>query len=148
MSENPAINLFLISAALSSFAAAALHFAIIFGGPSWLRFFGAGEQYARAAEAGEVWPYLVTMAIGAILAIWGLYALKASGMAQDLPLPFLRLGLLAITGVYLLRGLVLIPALLPNVQPHGPFMIWSSVICLGIGLAHAIGLVTQWSFLR
>ncbi len=148
MNSIPAPNTFLLVAAFSSFTAAALHFAIIVGGPSWLRFFGAGEQYAKAAEAGEVWPYLVTVAIGAILAIWGLYALQGSGLVQGLPLPFLRLGLLAITGVYLVRGLVLIPALLPNVQPYGPFMIWSSVICLVIGLAHAIGLVTQWSFLR
>lgn len=33
--------------------AALLHVGIIIGGPSWYRFFGAGERMARAAAAGH-----------------------------------------------------------------------------------------------
>ena len=44
-------RLLLIGGGLSALAAA-LHLAIIAGGPSWYRFFGAGERTARLAARG------------------------------------------------------------------------------------------------
>ena len=63
-------------------------------------------------------------------------------------MPFLRTVLVGITAVYLLRGLV--GFVLAAFAPGGnspTFWIWSSAICLGIGLVHAVGLYCHWASL-
>ncbi len=124
-----------------SVAASALHIGCIIGGPDWYRFFGAGEAMAVAAERGEAYPALVTFAIAVVLAIWGAYAFAGAGLIRRLPL--MRTALVAITAVYLLRGLALIPALTVPAM-GGAFNIWSSVIVLGYGIAYAVGTVRAW----
>ncbi|MBL4616628.1 MAG: hypothetical protein JKY46_02950 [Robiginitomaculum sp.] len=139
------INPFLLAGAALSFIASFLHVGILFGGASWLRFFGAGEAMAQMAERGEAWPYIVTSLIAAVLFVWGLYALKGAGLIQSLPLPLLRLGLLAIAMVFITRGLVLVPALLGVSQLSDVFWIITSAICLMMGMSYAIGLAQKWS---
>jgi len=140
-------NGFLLLAAIASFIAAALHVGILFGGADWLRFFGAGEEIAQMAERGEAWPYIVTSLIAGVLFIWGLYALKGAGMVQFLPLPLLRLGLLAISSVFIIRGLLIVPAVFGVQQFSGMFWVITSSICLIIGLLYVIGLAQRWSAL-
>lgn len=48
-------NTWLIVGAVLSGVAALLHVAIVFGGASWYRFFGAGERMASAAAAGRLY---------------------------------------------------------------------------------------------
>lgn len=128
-----------------SFLAAALHVAVIIGGPDWYRFFGAGEPMARAAERGSMMPHLLTMGIVAILSIWGLYALSGAGKFRRLPL--LRTGLVVISAIYLLRGLVIIPAFAINGSNIEPFAIWSSTIVLIYGVAYGLGTRLSWPVL-
>ena len=52
-------NKWLIGAALMSLAASLAHIGAILGGGDWYRFFGAGEQMARLAEAGSPRPAIV-----------------------------------------------------------------------------------------
>jgi len=90
-----------------SFIASALHIAIIIGGPSWYRFFGAGESMASMAER------------------------------------------VLITLVYLLRGACgLIAPFISNhpaiTQNSTSFWVWSSIICLFIGLVHLKGVIAKW----
>jgi hypothetical protein len=132
----------LVAAAALSGAAALLHLATIAGGPSWYRFLGAGERMARLAEAGSPRPTLITLAIAAVLASWSAYALAGAGLIPRLPL--LRTALVAITTVYLLRGLVLLPALAMNGGQVSPFLWWSSLIVLGYGLVYAVGTIRAW----
>ena len=106
MTELPR-NPWLIAGGVLSTAAALLHLAIIAGGPDWYRFFGAGERMARMAELGLLRPALITLGIAAILAVWAAYAFAGAGLIRRLPL--MRTALLAITAIYLLRGLVLDP---------------------------------------
>ena len=134
-------NPWLIVGGWLSLAASLLHIGSIIGGPSWYRFFGAGEAMAQAAERGEAYPALVTFAIAVILAIWGAYAFAGAGLIRRLPL--MRTALVAITAIYLLRGAALIPAL-TVAGMGGAFNIWSSVIVLGYGLAYAIGTWRAW----
>jgi xylose isomerase len=61
-----------------SFIAAAMHLAIIFGGPKWYRFFGAGERMAEMAAQGQVQPTLITLSVAAVLGLWGVYAWSAA----------------------------------------------------------------------
>ncbi len=140
MDETP--NAFLIAgAALSALAALAHAGCIVFGAP-WYRFFGAGERMARMAEAGSWYPALITAIIAAVLATWSLYALSGAGVIPRLPL--LRLGLCAITGVYLLRGLAGVPFAMVATERGAAFWLWSSAICLAIGLVHLAGLRQVW----
>ena len=139
---------FLIVGALLSFIAAALHLAIIVGGPNWYRSFGAGQAMANMAEAGMLKPALITGCIAAILSIWACYALSGAGVLAKLPL--LKPALIAITLIYLGRGLVGFLAVFypdhPAALQNSPsFWVWSSLICLGIGLVHLKGLLDRWS---
>jgi len=143
---NPARNPALILGGLLSVAASLLHIGCIIGGPAWYRFFGAGEGVAQAAERGEALPHLMAGGIAAVLAIWAAYAFSGAGLLPRLPL--LRTGLVVISAIYLLRGLVLIPALVINGANVMPFILWSSLIVLVYGLAYAIGTWTAWPTLK
>lgn len=135
------VNRMLALAAACSAIAALLHVAVIAGGPDAYRFFGAGERMARLAEAGSPVPTLVTLGIAAVLAAWAAYAASAAGLLR--PLPFTAAALVAISAIYLARGLALVPvAMVPALRT--PFNFWSSAICLAIGLVHAVGLWQAW----
>jgi len=130
-----------------SFVAAATHIAIIFGGPSWYRFFGAGEQMAKMAEQGLFQPTLITLFIAGVLAAWGAFAWSGAGIIPALPL--LKIALILITLVYLSRGIL--GLLAPFVSSHPQitqnsvgFWVWSSIICLVIGATHLKGVLDKW----
>lgn len=138
----PARNPALVIGGWLSVAAALLHIACIIGGPDWYRFLGAGEAMATMAEQGSMTPTLLTLGIAAILAIWAAYAFSGAGLLPRLPL--LRTGLVVISTIYLVRGLVLIPALVINRGDVLPFVLWSSLIVLVYGLAYTIGTWAAW----
>lgn len=132
----------LVAAAYLDGGAALLHLAIIAGGPSWYRFFGAGERMARMAEHGSPRPALMAMAIAVVLATWAAYALAGAGLVGRLPL--MRTALVAITAVYLMRSLLLVPALALTGREVSPFLWWSSIVLLGYGVVHGIGTFQVW----
>lgn len=135
-------NTWLVSGAFLSGVAALLHVAIVIGGARWYRFFGAGERMASAAAAGRLYPAVVTFGIALVLGCWSAYALSGAGVLPVLPL--LKLGLASITSIYLLRGLAIIPLLIAARERTTPFLIWSSVICVGYGVVHLVGLSQVW----
>lgn len=127
-------------------AAALLHVAIIVGGPAWYRAFGAGERMARLDARGAAYPAVLTAGIASVLAVWALYGLSGAGVIRRLPL--LRPTLALVAGVYGIRGLLGIPAVLLANGPYAeelrgrmPFMIVSSLVCLALGLCYAAGTV-------
>ena len=129
-----------------SAAAALAHLACIaIGAPAYRRL-GAGEAMARAAEAGRWQPTAITLFIAAVLAAWALYAWAAAGWPAPLPrLPLMKPALVAISAVYLVRGIAF-----PWLRPHFPdnsnrFWLVSSAICLLIGGLHAWGTAAMWS---
>ena len=134
-------NLWLAAGGTLSAAAALLHLAVIAGGPDWYRFFGAGEEMARAAERGSPVPVVITLGIAGLLSVWAAYAWAGAGLSPRLPL--MRAALLAITAVYLLRGLMLPAALAAGMKPDA-FGWWSSLIVLGYGAIHAVGTWRAW----
>lgn len=132
----------LVAAGILSAGAAILHLAVIAGGPDWYRFFGAGEGMARLAEQGSFRPALITLGIAAILAVWAAYALAGAGLIRRLPL--MRTALVAITAIYLLRGLVLAPLLAFRPDEVDAFTLWSSLIVLACGVTYALGTRQAW----
>ena len=139
------MNGFLLAGGIASLLVAALHVAIVLGGASWYRFFGAGDAMAHRAAAGSVMPGIVTTAIAAVFFVWGLYALSGAGAIR--PVPLLHPVLIAVAAIYLLRGALLIPTLfgmtpvpdLPSIKPNDAFTVWTSAISFAIGLCYAIG---------
>ena len=136
----------LLAGAALALAAAALHVAVIFGGPNWYRFFGDGEEIATAAELGSPMPAVITSGIAFVLTLWALYASSGAGSVPRLPL--LRTGLVVITAIYLARGLLLIPVIFLVPYPKGAFDYWSSAIVLIYGLVMAIGTWRAWPALK
>ncbi len=126
--------------------AALAHIGCIIFGADWYRFFGAGEQMAQMAEAGDWYPAVVTSVIVIFLAIWSLYALSAAGVIRRLPL--LRLALCLIASLFLIRGISFV--MLMPVFPENSLTFWlvSSGICLMIGILYAVGTYQQWAELR
>jgi hypothetical protein len=139
-------NIWLVTGGVLSCIAALLHLGVIAGGGDWYRFFGAGEMMAQAAERGEWMPALVTLTIAMILAIWAAFAFSGAGLIRRLPL--LRTALVAISAIYLLRGLMPIPLLWKGLEPATPFLLWSSGIVLVYGLAYAVGTWKAWPRLK
>ena len=135
-------NPWLVAGGILSAIAALLHLAVIAGGPDWYRFVGAGEEMAQMAERGELRPALITLAIAAILAVWSAYAFAGAGRFRRLPL--MRTALVAITAIYPLRGLVLVPIALLNPKMLDVFTVWSSLIVLIYGLCYALGTWRAW----
>ena len=143
-------NEYLMLAGSLSFLAALLHIGVIIGGPAWYRFFGAGERMATMAEKGMLRPSIITLFIAIILAIWG--GLAWSGADLIPQIPYLKFFLILITLVYLIRGILgLIAPFITNhqyVTQNGvKFWMWSSTICIVIGLVHLLGLRQTWSSL-
>jgi len=140
------VNSYLITAGALSGLASLLHIGCIFFGATWYRFFGAGEHMAKLAEQGSLIPTIITSGIVLVLAIWSLYAFSAAGLIIKLPLT--RLALIAITAVYLLRGIggifVAASSEVAQLGNSTEFWFWSSAICLTFGLVHLIGLKQQW----
>ncbi len=142
---NPPRNPWLIVGGCLSLTAALLHVAVIAGGPDWYRFFGAGEEMARAAEQGRWMPHLITSAIVALLAAWALYAFAGAGLIRRLPL--MRTALVVIVLIYLARGLLIIPVMMKFSLGEAPFDYWSSLIVLVYGIAYAVGTWRAWPYL-
>ncbi len=133
----------LVAGGVLSLAGALLHLVIILGGPSWYRFFGAGERVARMAEQGRSTPAAMAVGIAAMLAIAAAYAFSGAGLIKRLPL--LRTALVAITAVYVARGLVLLwPSALARPDLTASFLFWSSLIVLIFGLVHLVGTWQAW----
>lgn len=135
----------LLIAGLCSAAASVLHIVAMLWGPDGYRFFGAGEEMAQLAEQGSWLPPLITLVITIILAFWAAYAFAGVGLIRKLP--FMRFCLIAITSVYLVRGVGgLMIALFPEsyqVQHLGlAFVVWSSAICFVIGVIHLQGVLS------
>jgi len=135
----------LLLGALFSAAAALAHLGCILFGGDWYRFFGAGEQMAKMAEAGDPYPTIVTSILVAILTVWSLYGLSGARIITKLPL--IKTALVLISSIYIVRGVGFF-ALIP-MFPENSMTFWvvSSLICLAIGVLYAVGTYQSWTTL-
>jgi hypothetical protein len=139
----------LLAAGLLSAGIALLHVIIIFVGAPAYRYFGAGEQMARQAEAGSSFPALLTATVTLFFAVFALYALAGAAVAPRPPL--LRTGLIVIGVIYTLRGLLLAPQLLAY-RSNAPLLaskdLLFSTVSLVIGFLYLFGTGQAWPALR
>lgn len=139
-------NSFLLYAGCGTALTSMLHVAMIIGGADWYRFFGAGEGMAQLAESGSTYPALITGVIALILTIWACYAFSGAGIIKRLP--FLKLVLALVAAIFIIRGVFGIPIVIYTDDPYldeleskMTFMIFSSLVSLGLGLLYLIGLM-------
>ena len=127
-------------------AGAALHIAIIFGGPDWYAFFGAPRGLVEMARAGNIRAPISCLVIAAFLALLAAYAFSGAGVIRRLP--FLRFGLASIAAVLILRGALFIPLILLrpgalsgicDCRSVDAFIIVTSALCLAMGVGYALG---------
>jgi hypothetical protein len=133
-------NPWLVAGGVLSAAASLLHIGCIVNGPAWYRLFGAPEPLIRGVENGDPTLHWITAAIAIILAIWSAYAFAGAGLIGRLPL--MRTALVAISAIYLARGLLIVPVLFQS-NPM-PFDVWSSLIVLAYGAIYAVGTARAW----
>ena len=135
-------NAWLVIAGSMNALASLIHVGCIVAGPSWYRFFGAPEPLIRAVENGDPTLDWITAGIAGILAIWSAYAFSGAGLIRRLPL--VRTALVAITTIYLARGLLIVPVAAQLSFEKAPGEYWSSVIVLLYGIVHAVGTWRAW----
>ncbi len=128
------IVIWLICAAVN-IAIALLHIYIVYQGAPAYRSFGAGEWMAAKAEQGSKIPGTVTMAIAGVFILFAFYNLAG---AKIVSMPFSRYILLAISSVFLLRGLIVVTFPFWPVKPTA-FSKITAAISLIIGFLHATG---------
>lgn len=120
--------------------------AIVCFSPSWSRSFGAPSELVSDPTLLRVAGLAASVLFGA----FGLYAFSGAGRFR--PLPFLRLGLLAIGCLYTLRGLMVVPVMLVltgtlepwDDMPEQSMALASSLVSLLIGVFHLVGLLFGW----
>lgn len=136
----------LLLAGIAASAGAALHVAIIFGGPDWYAFFGAPRGLVEMARAGSIRAPISCLVIAAFLLILVSYAFSGAGVIRRLPL--LRTGLGAIATVLMLRGILFIPLIvwrpgtlsgICDYRDVDTFIIVTSALCLAMGVGYALG---------
>jgi hypothetical protein len=136
----------LLAAAALSFAIA-LFQAVLSFSPSLSSFFGAAEL-----AANPLLLLVTSLAATMVFALFGLYALAGASTIRRLPL--LRTGLLVIGVIYTLRGLFLLPELLPMTGvlpapgPVPPQAVLSSLVALATGLLYVLGTLASWKRLQ
>jgi len=102
---------------------------------------GIGKEMIELAQIHSSLPYLLTIFVSIIFLIFGLYGLSADGKFRKLP--FLKLGIFTIGGIYIFRGLgEIIVHSIQNVTSTSETI--SSVISLAIGLLFLIGGLKKW----
>ena len=130
-------NYLLLAGGYFSLAFAAFQVSAIGWSPSAVRYFG-GPADLRIER--PILYALLCLAVGAIVAVFGVYALSGAGKIRRMPL--LRTVLISVTAIYLLRGLLFIPQL-PVVLKHPGLVrfLAFSAISLCLGMVHLAGVV-------
>ena len=133
-------NIYLLIGGLFSLAFAIFQISAIVWPPALLDYFGGPVK--MQAEYPII--YISGCAlVGAIVAVAGFYALSGAGKFR--PLPLLRTGLVAITIVYILRGLFIINFIIliisyPEMNLKPQFAVFS-LIALCVGMIHLMGVI-------
>jgi hypothetical protein len=137
----------LTAAAAASFGLAVLHLIIVFVGLPAYVYFTAPQRLIDLAREGSAEPALITMIIALVFTVFGFYALSGAGRAPTLPV--LRLALVGISGVFLLRGLLIVPQLLMflNTDEVPARGLAFSAVALGIGVCYTVGSARRWPLL-
>lgn len=134
----------LVFAGVLSFAIALFH-AVIGFLPSLSLYLGAPDVLVTNIYL----LIIVSLLIAGIIAVFGLYAISGAGYIRTLP--WLKQILVVISGIYILRGLLLVPEFLVVIGvldisiPVAPRFVIFSLGSLLIGLIYLSGTIGGWN---
>lgn len=103
---------------------------------------GIGKEMADLAQTHSSLPFLLTIFVAIIFLIFGLYGLSADDKFRRLP--FLKLMIFTIAGIYLLRGIGELIFDLEKQQASQFLEVTYSLIAVFIGLLFLIGGLKKW----
>jgi len=102
---------------------------------------GIGKEMKELSEVHSILPYLMTIIVSIVFFIFGLYGLSADNKFRKLP--FLKVGVFTIAGIYIFRGLgEMIFDTLANTNSLSETIF--SLIALAMGLLFLIGGLKKW----
>ena len=105
---------------------------------------GVGKEMTELAEIHFALPYVITIFVSIMFLIFGLYGLSAGEKIRKLP--FLKLGIFVIAGIYIFRGLGELIFDISRQQSHqSETETVYSLIALTIGLLFLIGGIKKWN---
>jgi len=105
---------------------------------------GIGNDMRELASIHSSLPYLLTILVAIAFFIFGLYGLSAENRFRKLP--FLKIGIFSIAGIYIFRGLGKL--LFDTIQgTHSTVETAYSLIALIIGLLFLFGGLKKWSLI-
>jgi putative oxidoreductase len=130
-------NTLLLVGGYFSLAFAAFQISAVFWSPNAIKYLGGPAELSKTRPVIYA---LLCIAVAAIVAVFGLYALSGAGKIRRQPL--LRTILTITTLIYVLRGLLLIPQLPIVIRQPGLIRFAAfSVISLCAGFVHLGGLI-------
>jgi len=102
---------------------------------------GIGKDMTELAQIHSSLPYLLTIFVSILFFIFGLYGLTADNKSRRLP--FLKIVIFSIAGIYLLRGLgELVTDSIQGTNSTSETLY--SIIALVIGLLFLVGGLNKW----
>lgn len=135
----------LVAGAAASFALVLLHFGVIVAGAPAYEYFLAGKGMVDLASKHSLVPTLVTGAIAAVFAGFGLCALAAAGFFY---LPAARILATVVGCIYTLRGLLVVPeAVMVEYVGRPPRALVFASVSLAIGIVHLVGVARRWDLM-
>lgn len=103
---------------------------------------GIGKEMTELAQTHFSLPYLMTIFVAIVFFIFGLYGLSADNKFRQLP--FLKLAIFTIAGIYLLRGIGELIFDLEKQQANQFLEITYSLIAFFVGLLFLLGGLKKW----
>jgi len=102
---------------------------------------GIGEKMKELSEVHSTFPYLLTILVSIVFFVFGLYGLSADNKFRKVP--FLKIGIFGIAGIYIFRGLgELIFDYIQGINTSLGTIY--SIFALIIGLLYFIGGLKKW----
>jgi len=102
---------------------------------------GIGKEMRELSQIHTSLPYLLTIFVAIVFFIFGLYGLSADNKFRNLP--FLKTGVFAIAGIYIIRGIG--EFIFDKIDDISLFTeTLYSLIALTIGLLYLIGGIRKW----
>ncbi|MFK8036768.1 MAG: hypothetical protein AB8B74_00635 [Crocinitomicaceae bacterium] len=105
---------------------------------------GIGKEMNELAQTSPSLPYLLTIFVSIMFIIFGLYGLSANNKFRKLP--FLKLGIFVIAGIYIFRGLGELIFDMSRQQASPMAETVYSLIALAIGLLFLVGGLKKWKY--
>ncbi len=144
MIHPPKGRAWLLAAGVASSAMALFHIGIaVVGEPAYRRF--GGSSFAEKAAAGSLVPAAMLLGIASVFALFAFYGFAGAQLGPRPP--FLRTGLIFVSLLYGVHGLLVVPEIVARLTHRAsgmPSHLGVDAIFLAMALPYVVGTVVAW----